>query len=134
VTVAPAPPERAAQSPLAQYRAHLQAGRLAYQWSPAAGRAVFFPRLVCPFTGSTELEWRIASGLGVVYATTVVFPRGGPPHNVALVDCDEGFRLMTRVIDVEPEAVQIGQRVRLVVAALEEGGEPLPLFRPAEAP
>src|SRR5205085_1348377 len=46
-----------AQSPLAIYQAHLDKGELAYQWSPKAGRAVFYPRLVCPYSGSTELEW-----------------------------------------------------------------------------
>jgi len=44
------------QSPLAMYQAHLDNGRLAYQWSPKAGRAVFYPRLVCPYSGSIALE------------------------------------------------------------------------------
>ena len=65
------------QSPLAVYQSHLDKGELAYQWSPEAGRAVFYPRLVCPYSGSTELEWRIASGLGTVYATTVTHPQQG---------------------------------------------------------
>ena len=86
------------QSTLAIYQAHLDKGELAYQWSPAAGRAVFYPRVLCPFTGSTALEWRIASGLGTVYATTVTHPAQGAPYNVALIDCDEGFRLMSRPI------------------------------------
>ena len=67
------------QSPLAIYQAHLDKGELAYQWSPAAGRAVFYPRVLCPFTGSTALEWRVASGLGTVYATTVTHPAQGEP-------------------------------------------------------
>lgn len=127
-------PARATESPVARYLAHLKAGELAYQWSPAAARAVFYPRLLCPFTGSTELEWRIAAGGGTVYSTTMVFPRGGEPHNIALIDCDEGFRLMSRVIDVDPAAVAIGQRVQLVVAPIETDGEPLPLFRLVSAP
>src|SRR5436305_1380172 len=53
------------QSPQATYQAHLDNGELAYQWSPAAGRTVFYPRLVCPYSGSTEPEWRIASGLNL---------------------------------------------------------------------
>ena len=67
-----------------------------YQFSPEAGRAVFYPRMLCPFTGSDRLEWRISKGLGTVYATTVVHPIEGKPFNVALIDCDEGFRLMSR--------------------------------------
>ena len=43
-------------SPLAAYNAHLEKGELAYQFSPAANRAVFFPRLLCPYTGSDTLD------------------------------------------------------------------------------
>ena len=124
-----APSAWAEESPLATYQAHLDEGQLAYQWSVAAGRAVFYPRLVCPFSGSTALEWRIASGGGTIYAATVVYPRGGEPYSIVLVDADEGFRLMSRVIDCPPEAVTIGQRVVLTVRRLEPEGEPLPLFR-----
>ena len=49
-----------AESPLAVYQAHLDKGELAYQWSRRRGRAVFYPRVVCPYSGSTELEWRVA--------------------------------------------------------------------------
>ena len=42
-------------------------------------RAVFYPRVICPFTGSDKLEWRISKGLGSVYATTIVHPAEGKP-------------------------------------------------------
>ena len=70
--------ERMAESPLATYQAHLEKEELAYQWSPEAKRAVFYPRIICPFTGSDRLEWRISAGLGTVYATTVVHPGWEP--------------------------------------------------------
>ena len=92
--------ERIAQSPLAVYQAHLDRGELAYQWSPEASRAVFYPRVICPYTGSDRLEWRVSAGLGTVYATTVTHPREGAPYNVALIDVDEGFRMMSRVEDI----------------------------------
>jgi uncharacterized OB-fold protein len=124
--------ERVAQSPLAVYQAHLDKGELAYQWSPEAGRAVFFPRLVCPYTGSDRLEWRLSQGLGTVYATTVTHPREGAPYNVALIDLDEGFRLMSRVEDIAPEAVAICMRVRFRVHR-PGGDEPAyPVFVLAE--
>ena len=63
------------QSPLAIYQAHLDKGELAYQWSPEAGRAVFYPRLVCPYSGSASLEWRVASGLGRVYVSNIDLAR-----------------------------------------------------------
>ena len=43
----------------------------------------------------------------------------GKPFNVALIDCDEGFRLMSRVEDIAPEQVRIGQRVRFRVHRAE---------------
>lgn len=124
--------DRISQSPLAIYQAHLDRGELAYQWSPQANRAVFFPRLICPYTGSDDLEWRVSAGFGTVYATTVTHPREGSPYNVALIDCDEGFRLMSRVENIAPEAVAIGMRVRFR-AHKPAGDEPAyPIFTPAE--
>ncbi|MGE0697702.1 MAG: acetyl-CoA acetyltransferase [Hyphomicrobiaceae bacterium] len=120
-------------SPHAIYLAHLDKGELAYQWSPEAGRAVFYPRLVCPFSGSTRLEWRIASGLGTVQSTTVVHPVEGAAYNVALIDLDEGFRLMSRVEDVAPDSVAIGMRVRFRTHRAGGDAEPVPVFLPAEA-
>ncbi len=120
------------KSPLNTYIEHLEKGELAYQYSPAAGKPVFYPRVLCPYTGSADLEWRVSKGLGTVYSTTVVHPQKGHAYNVALIDCDEGFRLMSRVEDIDPMQVRIGQRVRLRVH--RPGGEepPMPTFVPVE--
>jgi uncharacterized OB-fold protein len=79
-----------APSPYSIYVEHLKAGQLAYQYSTAARKAVFFPRVLCPYSGEDCLEWRVSSGMGTVYSTSVVHPRKGDPYNVALIDCDEG--------------------------------------------
>ena len=73
---------------------------------------------------------RVSKGAGTVYATTIVHPAEGQPFNVALIDCDEGFRLMSRVEDIAPEQVKIGMRVRFRVH--RPGGEelPCPVFVP----
>ena len=126
--------ERMAESPLAVYQAHLEKGELAYQWSPEAGKAVFYPRVICPFTGSDRLEWRVSTGLSTVYATTVTHPPDGTPYNVALIDCDKGFRLMSRVEGLAPEAVRIGMRVRFRVHRPGGDDPPYPVFVPAESP
>ena len=120
-------------APFKTYQDHLARGELAYQFSREAERAVFYPRVLCPFTGSDQLEWRVSKGLGTVYATTVVHPAEGKPFNVALVDCDEGFRLMSRVEDIAPEQVRIGQRVRFRVHRAEGDADPYPVFTPAES-
>lgn len=120
-------------SPLATYISHLEKGELAYQFSPQANRAVFFPRVICPYTGSENLEWRVSKGLGIVYSTTVVHPAEGTPFNVALIDCDEGFRLMSRVEDIPASDVKIGMRVKF--RTHRPGGEepPMPVFSPEGA-
>ena len=122
-----------ATSPLATYISHLEKGELAYQFSPEANRAVFFPRVVCPFTGSDKLEWRVSAGRGTVHATTIVYPAEGAPFNVALIDCDEGFRLMSRVEDIPASDVKIGMRVRFRTHI--QGGDepPIPVFTPEAA-
>jgi uncharacterized OB-fold protein len=120
------------EPPLTIYQAHLDKGELAYQWDKEAGRAVFYPRLVSPYSGSTDLEWRVASGLGTVYATTVTYPFQGEGHNIVLVDCDEGFRLMSRVEEIDPMAVKIGLRVKFRIHPANGDQPAYPVFVPAE--
>ena len=123
---------RLAVSPLEQYRAFLARGELAYQVD-AAGRAVFHPRVAAPAGYRGELRWATSRGLGTVYATTFISPKGEPAYNVALVDMDEGFRLMSRIEAIPADHVRIGMRVRVRVhpAAGDEG--PYPVFDPVEA-
>ncbi len=120
------------QSPNAIYTEHCKRGELVYQVDLDTGRAVFYPRVIAPGTGAA-LEWRVSSGLGTVYATTAVANRNAPSHNVALIDLDEGFRMMSRVEDVPAEAVAIGMRVQLRMAPGEGDQPPYPAFIPAGA-
>ena len=119
-------------SPLTTYLQHLENGELAYQFSPDANAAIFYPRMICPITGSDRLEWRISKGTGTVHATTVVQPTQGEPYNVALIDVDEGFRLMSRVEDIEPMSVKIGMRVKFLTHKAEGDEPPYPVFTPME--
>ena len=120
-----------ATSPLGEYLDRLERGELAYQVA-ADGTPVFFPRVLAPGSGDTVLAWRSSKGLGTVYATTVLHPRGEPAYNVALIDMDEGFRLMSRVDGIDPAAVHIGLRVRAGVGRDTEG-TPCPVFTPEGA-
>jgi len=122
-----------AHAPYARYVQHLKAGELAYQYSTAAQRAVFYPRVRCPYSSQDCLEWRISKGLGTVYSTTVVHARDGDAYNVALIDLDEGFRLMSRVQTSDPMQVKIGQRVRFQAATQEGLEDPIPVFTPEAA-
>jgi uncharacterized OB-fold protein len=118
------------QSPLGKYLEHMKKGELAYQVAED-GKPVFYPRAVAPGTGGT-LEWRVSKGLGTVYSTTAVHYKGEAPLNVALVDMDEGFRLMSRVEDIDAMQVKIGMRVKFRAHPGDEKQAPYPVFVPAE--
>ena len=117
--------ERAETSPYGVYLDHLKRGELAYQVGPD-GKAVFFPRMVQPGTGA-DLTWRVSAGLGTVYTVTVIAPRDGTPYTVAMIDMDEGYRLMSTVLAEDAYAVKIGQRVKGSIEE-REGADPRPVF------
>jgi uncharacterized OB-fold protein len=117
------------KSPLGTYIEHLKKNELAYQVTDD-GEAVFYPRAVAPVTGG-NLEWRVSKGLGTVYSTTVVYTKDQPPHNVALIDIDEGFRMMSRVEGVDPLEVKIGMRVQVKMHPGDEKQPTYPVFTPA---
>ena len=119
------------ESPYGTFLAHVRKGELAYQVDKASGKPVFYPRAVAPKTGGTDLEWKVSKGLGTVYATTVVYTKDQPPHNVALIDVDEGFRMMSRVEDIDPLQVRIGMRVKVKTHPGDEKQPPYPVFTPA---
>lgn len=120
------------RSPYGTYLEHCRKGELAYQVSAADGKAVFYPRIAAPGTGRTDLEWRVSKGLGTVYATTVVYSKNEPPLNVALIDLDEGFRMMSRVEGIDPMQVRIGMRVRVKMLPGDDKQPPYPVFMTAE--
>lgn len=126
------PPVRLEVSPLEQYRAFLVRGELAYQVDER-GRALFYPRVAAPAGYAGELRWATSHGLGTVHATTFIAPKGAPAYNVALVDMDEGFRLMSRVEGMPADQVRIGMRVKVRVQPAQGDEGPYPVFDPVEA-
>lgn len=110
-------------------------GELRYQRCEDCDSAIFYPRSLCPECFSSRLAWKAAAGGATVYALTVVHRPPDPqlaseaPYVVALVDVDEGFRMLTRIIDAGPGEVAVGQRVRLAFRKSPDGQE-LPCFRP----
>jgi uncharacterized OB-fold protein len=98
-----------------QFKSYLSEGRFMIQRSRSTGQFTFFPRLLIPGSGETDLEWVEASGMGTVYSATVNRKREGS-HNIALIDLDEGVRMISTVEGVVE--VAIGSRVRGKVAQL----------------
>lgn len=114
------------------YQAELDAGRFSLQRCTQCRQHVFYPRELCPHCGGADLQWVHASGLGTVYSTSTMARRAeaGGDYNVALIDLDEGVRMMSRVEGVAPEDVAIGQRVQAKVQQHE--GRGLVVFTPVQ--
>ncbi|MFC5750890.1 Zn-ribbon domain-containing OB-fold protein [Actinomadura rugatobispora] len=111
----------------------IAAGELRLQRCDECLRSVFYPRAICPHCHCDRLSWRTASGKGTVYSYTVAHRVAGGfsaqvPYTIALIDLDEGPRMLSRVIGDAP--VRIGDRVHLEIARLEGESSPeLPCFR-----
>lgn len=103
--------------PEATYNAFLAEGRFMIQRARSTGEYVFYPRVVTP-SGATDLEWVEAKGSGTLYAITVNRSRQGA-WNVALVDLDEGVRMMSTLPGVE--SAEIGTAVTARIETGEEG-------------
>jgi uncharacterized OB-fold protein len=113
-------------------------GRLLVQWCTACDRGVFYPRWLCPHCGAAgPLQWRQASGRATVHAAVVehrpelagaAFAEG-EPFCVALVELQEGVRMMTNVVGCPPDGVSIGMAVTVTWEPLSDGRQ-LALFRP----
>jgi uncharacterized OB-fold protein len=116
-----------ANGPDATYQALLARGVLGFQACGACDGAVFPPRGRCSHCGADALVWRESAGVGTVYSTTVITPRDQPAYAVVLVDLDEGFRMMSRIVaGVDAHDVSIGDAVTVRIEPLAD--QILPLF------
>lgn len=110
-------------------------GILSYQHCGSCEKAQFPPRSHCAQCQGRALQWRQSKGQGTVHTFTVV--RRAPsaafkadvPYVIALVDFDEGFRMMMNLRHVSPDAANIGMRVQVVFEATS-GVYPLPQAQP----
>lgn len=95
-------------------------GRLMIRKCEDCGVFHFLPRHICPHCWSDRLQWVQASGRGVVHSFTVIRRAPTPafaglaPYVVALVDLEEGPRMMANIVDADPLTTRIGDSVRAV--------------------
>ncbi len=94
--------------------------RLLLQRCRACGRHRFYPRMLCLHCSSTDTEWVEASGRGHVYTYSVIHRAPSPafktdtPYVLAIVELEEGVRMMTNICGCSPSDVHIGMPVRVV--------------------
>ena len=132
--VLPAPtPE--IQPETAAFWAATTRGVLLLQRCASCDTVLWYPRYVCANCHSTDLVDFEASGRGTVYSFTLT-TRGileyadAGSYVLALVELDEGPKMLTNLVDCDPGDIVIGQRVE-VVFHRTEGDAALPRFRPA---
>jgi len=108
-------------------------GTLVVQRCSSCGRYQHPPRPMCPDCHSTSQEWVEAAGTGTVYSYAVLHhpqhPRFSYPLIAALVDLDEGVRLVTNLVEIEPADVAIGMPVEVTFLPTEGDGA-VAVFRP----
>lgn len=116
----------------APYFEGCRVGELRLQHCPVCAHWQFYPRAFCTACGADEPRWAVASGLGVVASFSVVrrglSPAYEAPYTVALIDLAEGPRMMSMLVDCEPEAVAVGASVQVAFEAWSEELS-LPVFR-----
>lgn len=101
-------------------------GKVLYQECPACGNRQFYPRAMCTDCAA-EPEWREASGRGVVHTYTIIRQnwakpfREELPYVVAMVELEEGVKMMTNLTDVEIDAVEVGMPVEAYTVKVEDG-------------
>jgi uncharacterized OB-fold protein len=113
--------------------------QLVLPWCSSCQQPFWYPRPACPRCLGSDIEWRPASGRGEVYAVTVVHRAQNPlmadraPYPVALIDLEEGVRVMSNVVGVEAAEVQVGLSVQATWEELTDGRNLL-LFEPVASP
>ncbi len=103
----------------APYWEAARAGRLDIPLCGDCGKHHFYPRAICPYCHSDNLRFDTVSGRGEVHTFTIARRPAGPafaddvPYVVALIELEEGPRMMSRIVTDDPEKVRIGAKVEV---------------------
>ena len=111
-------------------------GRLVAQRCRGCGQLRHPPRPMCPQCHSLEFEVVTLSGRGSLYSYAILHHPQHPafdyPVIAALVDLEEGTRLVSNLSGIDPEKIEIGMPLEVVFEPTENGGA-VPVFRSAAA-
>lgn len=96
---------------------------------------IFYPRKACPECWSSDLGWVESAGKGKIYAHTVTMAgvekkfAEDLPFVIACIDLEEGIRMMSRIVECDPETVEIGMDVEVAFEKVTDEFT-LPFFKP----
>jgi uncharacterized OB-fold protein len=105
-------------------------GKFLLKRCTACGEAHWYPRAMCPFCHSDQTVWEESPGTGVIYTSSVMWRSPTGPYAIGYVTLDEGVSLMTNFVDVAPDGLKIGMKVKVKFQPTENG-PPVPVFVPA---
>lgn len=120
------------------YWAGALAGELRLQQCMSCGKHYFYPRPFCRYCQSANVRWQRVSGAGRLISYVINYrplPPADPaePQVIALVQLDEGPRLLTNIVGTAPEPASLPLDARVMVDFEPRGDQALPVFRLAEA-
>jgi hypothetical protein len=110
------------------------AGELRIQQCNSCGRHYFYPRPFCRYCQSADAAWRTATGNGRLVSYVINYrptPPADPgePQVIAIVELDEGPRMLTNIVGVTPEPGNLPLDSRVQVEFEARGDQALPVFR-----
>jgi uncharacterized protein len=104
-------------------------GRFLIKRCQACGEVHWYPRTICPLCHSDRTVWEESPGEGTIYTFSVMRRSPTGPYAIGYVTLDEGPAMMTNFVDIGPDALEIGMRVKVKFQPTE-GGPPVPVFAP----
>jgi len=104
-------------------------GRFLIKRCQACGEAHWYPRAICPFCHSDRTVWEESPGEGVIYTYSVLRRSPSGPYAIGYVTLDEGPAMLTNFVEVAPDALRIGMKVKVRFQPTD-GGPPVPVFAP----
>ena len=93
--------------------------RLVIRKCKSCGTLHFMPRHLCPACWSDQLEWVESKGNGTVHSFSIIRRASDPafapkvPYVTALIELDEGPRMMANILGEDALSVRIDDRVKL---------------------
>ncbi|MBB3892493.1 hypothetical protein GGQ61_003229 [Phenylobacterium haematophilum] len=104
-------------------------GKFLIKHCNACGEDHWYPRALCPFCFSDQTEWKESPGEGVIYSYSVMHRSPSGPYAIGYVTLNEGPAVLTNFVDVAPDGLSIGQKVKVKFQPTENG-PPVPVFSP----
>ncbi len=134
-TTPPAKPQPRITDCAAPYWQHAKDNKLDLPYCGECDASFYYPRLWCPACFNQDISWKQLSGKGTVYSYSVIYQSPLPsyqedlPYVLAIIELDEGPRMMANVLNCDVDKVRVDMAVEVVFEA--RGDMKIPQFQPA---